>query len=245
MELLHELSVAPARRRGNLPGADWQHVRDRLDRRDRRAAAESRRRCISRSTAGAAACRVSSRSTSRTSRASHPSSTACSGLGCSSGFMGMGRSVLAGACTLALLVLPVVILTTREALRAVPPSLREGSYALGATKWQTVWHQVAAGGVPGHPHRPHPGALARDRRNGPADHDRGADIRAVPAVAASGRPSPCCPIQIFVLGLQAASGLRAERRGWHCGAPRAAAPHQRDRHRAARPITEAVGLIDR
>ena len=56
--------------------------------------------------------------------------------------MGMGRSVLAGASTLALLVLPVVILSTREALRAVPPSIREGSYALGATKWQTVWFQV-------------------------------------------------------------------------------------------------------
>ncbi|HEX6209406.1 MAG TPA: phosphate ABC transporter permease PstA, partial [Methylomirabilota bacterium] len=52
------------------------------------------------------------------------------------------RSVLAGAATLALLVLPVVILTTREALRAVPMSIREGSYALGATRWQTIWHQV-------------------------------------------------------------------------------------------------------
>jgi phosphate transport system permease protein len=63
--------------------------------------------------------------------------------------MSMGRSVLAGACTLALLVLPVVILTTREALRAVPPSLREGSYALGATKWQTIWHQVLPAAFPG------------------------------------------------------------------------------------------------
>jgi len=52
--------------------------------------------------------------------------------------LGMGRSVLAGASTLALLVLPVVILSTREALRAVPGSLREGSYALGATKWETI-----------------------------------------------------------------------------------------------------------
>jgi phosphate transport system permease protein len=71
------------------------------------------------------------------------------GLGLFVRFMGMGRSVLAGACTLALLVLPVVILTTREALRAVPPSLREGSYALGATKWQTVWHQVVPAAFPG------------------------------------------------------------------------------------------------
>ncbi len=61
----------------------------------------------------------------------------------------LGRSVIAGAATLALLVLPVVILSTREALRTVPASLREGSYALGATKWQTIWHQVLPVALPG------------------------------------------------------------------------------------------------
>ena len=71
------------------------------------------------------------------------------GLGLFVRMMGMGRSVLAGAATLALLVLPVVILSTREALRAVPKSLREGSYALGATKWQTIWHQVLPVAAPG------------------------------------------------------------------------------------------------
>ena len=71
------------------------------------------------------------------------------GLGLFVRAMGMGRSVLAGASTLALLVLPVVILATREALRAVPPSIREGSYALGATKWQTVWYQVLPVALPG------------------------------------------------------------------------------------------------
>jgi len=71
------------------------------------------------------------------------------GLGLFVRMMGMGRSVLAGASTLALLVLPVVILSTREALRAVPGSLREGSYALGATKWQTIWHQVLPVATPG------------------------------------------------------------------------------------------------
>ncbi len=62
--------------------------------------------------------------------------------------MGLGRSVLAGAATLALLALPVVILSTREALRAVPKTIREASYALGATKWQTIWHQVLPGATP-------------------------------------------------------------------------------------------------
>jgi phosphate transport system permease protein len=71
------------------------------------------------------------------------------GLGLFVRAMAMGQSVLAGASTLALLVLPTVILSTREALRAVPKSLREGSYALGATKWQTVWHQVLPAGFPG------------------------------------------------------------------------------------------------
>jgi phosphate transport system permease protein len=71
------------------------------------------------------------------------------GLGLFVRTMGMGRSVLAGASTLALLALPVVILSTREALRTVPSSIREGSYALGATKWQTVWHQVLPMALPG------------------------------------------------------------------------------------------------
>ena len=71
------------------------------------------------------------------------------GLGLFVRTLGMGRSLLAGACTLALLVLPVVILSTREALRAVPKSLREGSYALGATRWQTIWYQVLPVALPG------------------------------------------------------------------------------------------------
>jgi phosphate transport system permease protein len=71
------------------------------------------------------------------------------GLGLFVRMLSMGRSVMAGASTLALLALPVVILSTREALRAVPKSLREGSYALGATKWQTIWHQVIPVATPG------------------------------------------------------------------------------------------------
>ena len=71
------------------------------------------------------------------------------GLGLFVRLLGMGRSVLAGAATLALLALPVVILSTREALRTVPGSIREGSYALGATQWQTIWHQVLPMALPG------------------------------------------------------------------------------------------------
>ncbi len=71
------------------------------------------------------------------------------GLGLFVRALNMERSVMAGASTLALLVLPVVILSTREALRTVPSSIREGSYALGATKWQTIWHQVLPMALPG------------------------------------------------------------------------------------------------
>jgi phosphate transport system permease protein len=65
------------------------------------------------------------------------------------GPFGMGKIILAGGLTLGLLVLPVVIIAGREALRAVPPSIREGSMALGATKWQTIWRQVLPAAIPG------------------------------------------------------------------------------------------------
>lgn len=64
-------------------------------------------------------------------------------------YFGLGRSVLAGALTMALLVLPIVIVASQEAIRAVPPSLRQASFALGATKWQTVWHHVLPAAFPG------------------------------------------------------------------------------------------------
>ena len=65
------------------------------------------------------------------------------------GPLGLGPVVLAGGLTLGLLVLPVVIIAGREAIRAVPPSIREGSMALGATQWQTIWRQVLPAAIPG------------------------------------------------------------------------------------------------
>ena len=62
---------------------------------------------------------------------------------------GFGRSVLAGALTMTLLILPVVIVVAQEAIRAVPLSLRQASYGLGATRWQTVWHHVLPQAFPG------------------------------------------------------------------------------------------------
>jgi phosphate transport system permease protein len=65
------------------------------------------------------------------------------------GPLSMGNVVLAGGLTLGLLVLPMVIIAGREALRAVPSSIREGSMALGATQWQTIWRQVLPAAIPG------------------------------------------------------------------------------------------------
>ena len=65
------------------------------------------------------------------------------------GPLSLGPVVLAGGLTLGLLVLPVVIIAAREAIRAVPPSIREGSLALGATQWQTIRRQVLPASIPG------------------------------------------------------------------------------------------------
>lgn len=65
-------------------------------------------------------------------------------------FFKFGESILTGGLALALLILPMVIMATREAIRAIPNSIREASYALGATKWQTVWWHIipySTGGI--------------------------------------------------------------------------------------------------
>lgn len=64
--------------------------------------------------------------------------------------LNLGASVLAGSLTLSLLILPIIIVATREAIKAVPSSIRDASYALGASKWQTIWYQIlpaSSGGI--------------------------------------------------------------------------------------------------
>ncbi|MEK6238159.1 MAG: phosphate ABC transporter permease PstA [Planctomycetales bacterium] len=70
------------------------------------------------------------------------------GLGLFVRWFALGRSLLAGALTLALVILPVVILASQEALRAVPDAVRHASHALGATRWQTIWRQVLPAAAP-------------------------------------------------------------------------------------------------
>lgn len=71
------------------------------------------------------------------------------GLGLFVRALALERSILAGALTLTLVVMPIVILAAQESLRAVPDSIRHASYALGATRWQTVRHQVLPAALPG------------------------------------------------------------------------------------------------
>ena len=71
------------------------------------------------------------------------------GLGIIARQFGLGTSIITAAITLSLLVLPVVVVASREAIRAVPSTIRDGSLALGATKWQTIWKQILPAAIPG------------------------------------------------------------------------------------------------
>ena len=69
--------------------------------------------------------------------------------GLSSSTTANGRTILSAALTLALLILPLLIINAQESIRAVPNSLRQASLGLGATKWQTIWHHVLPSALPG------------------------------------------------------------------------------------------------
>jgi phosphate transport system permease protein len=64
-------------------------------------------------------------------------------------FLGLGRSIFAAALTLAIMILPVIIISSREALKSVPPGIRLAALALGATPWQTTWHHIIPAAAPG------------------------------------------------------------------------------------------------
>ncbi len=86
----------------------------------------------------------------------------------------LGDIILAGALTMTLVILPIIIIASQEALRAVPSSIRTASLALGATRWQTIRHQVLPAALPGF--QPgHSGCIASDWRYGTAHHDRSID----------------------------------------------------------------------
>ena len=138
-----------------------------------------------------AASRGSSRPTSPTSPACRRSSTACSGWRLRARF-DLGRRCSPAALTLTLLILPIIIIASREAIRAVPNSIREGALALGATRWQTVRAPGSAGGDAGHPDRHDPRPVARHRRDRAADRASARSPSSPSTRAARARRSRCC-----------------------------------------------------
>ena len=131
--------------------------------------------------------------------------------------IGIGRVVLAGALILTLVVLPTVVVASREAIRAVPDSIRQGAFALGATKWQVVWRQVLPASIPGmatgsilalsravgetaplhhgrsdHVRRVRPGAVRRLYRASGADLQLDETARSRVPDAGGGRRRSCC-----------------------------------------------------
>ena len=152
------------------------------------------------------------------------------------GPIGLGRVLLAGALTLSLLVLPIVIIASREAIRAVPPSIREGALALGATRWQTIWRQVLPAAVPGIATG---SILALSRAIGetaPADPDRRDRVRAVqplrPHGPVHGAADPDLQLDLAAPGGVQASGRRGDHR-----AARPAADHECIRDMAPEQIS--------
>ena len=75
--------------------------------------------------------------------------TSGAAFGLGSGGSENGRTLLSAGLTLALLVLPLIIINTQEAVKAVPDTLRQASYGLGATQWQTIWYHVLPNAMPG------------------------------------------------------------------------------------------------
>ena len=98
---------------------------------------------------------------------------------------GLGQSILTAGLTLALLILPIVIVATRESIRAIPGMIREGAYALGATKWQTTSDHIIPYRDARHHDRRYHWHGAGDRRNRSDHYDRCAHVHRVPADSTS------------------------------------------------------------
>ncbi len=133
--------------------------------------------------------------------------------------VGLEKNTLAGALTLALLVLPIIIIASREAIKAVPVSIEQGAMALGATRWQAVSRQVFPAVAAGDAHRHDPRPLARHRRGRPADRGRRRRLRhpgAVPQPAGGQRHTAArhAPPDLL-LGRAAPGVLPRAGRGWH------------------------------
>ena len=153
-----------------------------------------------------------------------------------------GPSSCGGAIALALLILPVIIIATREALRAVPQEIRDGSLALGATPWQTVLAADAARRRPRHRHRHDPGAVPGARRGRAAAAARRPGLRHLRPQ----RPDvgfTTLPIQIFNwAGSRRRSSARSPPRRSSCCSCCCCDERRRDLH--PQPVPEALVTHD-
>ena len=125
------------------------------------------------------------------------------------GPLDLGFVLVAGSLTLALLVLPMVIIAAREAIRAVPDSIRQGSLALGATQWQTIREPGAAGLDPRDCDRRDPRGLARARRDGAAAAGRRDRVRHLRPDAVRLDGYSAMPVQIFNYAVRPQDEFRA------------------------------------
>ena len=170
---------------------------------------------------------------------------------------GLGQSILSAGLTLALLILPIVIVTTREALRSIPQHIREGAYACGASQWQVVSHHLVPVRPARHPDRRDHRPVARDRRDGADHHDRCADLHRVPAADAWHRRAGGRHVRLAVLAfhgdadpdlqldLAARPGLPSERRGCQLRPRLHDARHERAGDLAALPAAQEHQVVSR
>ena len=108
-------------------------------------------------------------------------------------FMHLPRSApLVGGLTLALMTMPVIVIAGRNAIKSVPPSIRDAALGVGASKMQVVFHHVLAAGAARHPHRHDYRHGPRARRDRAAADDRHARLHRFAAVRASPNPPACC-----------------------------------------------------
>ena len=170
---------------------------------------------------------------------------------------GLGQSILTAGLTLALLILPIVIVATREAIRAIPAMIREGAYALGATQVADDRGPHPAVLAARHPDRRHHRHVARDRRDGADHHDRRADLHRVPAaVAGHRRVRRSCRFEWLIvavhrdadpdvqLDLAARGGVPSERRRRRLRAGVHDAGDERARDLAALPPAQEHQMVN-
>ena len=164
------------------------------------------------------------------------------GLGLFVQLMALGKTVIAGAMTLTLLVLPIVILASREAIRAVPSTYREAAYALGADQWQVIKSVVLPAASPGILTGNHPRDVSGHRRGRADRRNQRPGLRDLRSCQPAG-PFHCPPASDLQLGLPAPGRFPgAGRRGHHRSVGRSAV-NECGVYRAPQSVPDQVGGV--